>query len=96
MLIRQLFDEFKQVNYRRCVNNTFALFEFQESFNEFWYYSILCHPGINFLLHKKGMEISFVNVEVCHEQSKVNSTVYQNHTFRSIYTHFDSSFFIQI
>lgn len=92
MLIRQLLDEFKQVYCSRCVDTTFALFESQEIFNKFWYYSSKCHTGINFLLHKKGMEIFVINVEVSHEQNKVNSTVDQNHTFGGICVHFDSFF----
>ena len=71
--------EFKQVFYRRYVDDIFILFKSNDHLKYFQDFLNSCHINMSFSMEaKKDNKLSFLDVEVICEQGKFTTTVYRN------------------
>ena len=83
--------EFKQVYYKRYVDDIFVLFESAEHLSKFRDYFNTRHLNMSFSFEQeKNGKLSFLDVEVSREKGKFVTTVYRKPTFSGVYTHFET------
>ena len=89
--LEQCPNEFKPVFYRRYVDDIFVLFKFAEHLSKFRDYFNTCHQNMSFSLEQeKEGKLSFLDVQVSHQEGHFVTTVYRKPTFSGVYTHFES------
>ena len=87
--LEQCLEEFKLVDYKRYVDNIFALFRSRNHLIKFRDYFNICHPNMKLLLEDwKNEKLSFLNVEVSRKGKTFATTVYRESTF-GVCIHFD-------
>ena len=82
---------FKSVFYRRYVDDIFLLFKSNDHLKYFQDFLNSCHINMSFSMEtEKENKLSFLDVEVIHEQGKFTTTVYRKPTFSGVYRNFES------
>ena len=75
--------------YRRYVDDTFVLFNSPKHLKRFQSYLNFPHVNISFTIeNKKDNRMSFLNINIIHEQGQFTTSIYRKSTFSGIYTHF--------
>ena len=81
--------EHRTFYYRRYVDDTFVLFNSPKHLKRFQSYLNFPHVNISCTIENKNdNRMSFLNVNIIHEQSQFTTSVYRKSTFSGIYTHF--------
>ena len=88
--------EFRPFYYRMYANDIFVLFNLPEHLNRFQNYLNSSHVNISFAKENEKDRISFLDVNIIHEQGKFTTSGWRKPTFRKIYTHYDSFFTIHL
>ena len=82
---------FKQVHYKRYVDDIFVLFEKPEQVSRFVKYMNKRHKNIKFSFETdKDNSFSFLDVKNCREKDKFTRSVFRKDTFSGVYTDFSS------
>ena len=90
-------EEFKQVYYRRYVDDIFVLFRSCDHLTKFRDYLNKCQRNIKFSFEEeKNGKLYFLDVKVSRERNEFVTTVYRKPTFSGIYTYFDSILLFEI
>ena len=87
--LEQCPNEFKPVFYRRCVDDSFVLFESDEHLSKFHAYLNTCQPNMSFSYKQEiNDKLSFLDVEVSRQQGKFVISVYRKPTFSGVFSAF--------
>ena len=83
---------FKQVHYKRYVDDIFVLFEKPEQVSRFVKYMNKRHKNIKFSFEtEKDNSFSFLDVKICREKDKFTKSVFRKDKFSGVYTNFSST-----
>ena len=89
--------EYRQLYYRRYVDDIFLLFKSSDDVKRFQNYLNYCLVDMSFTIKtEQNNKISFLDVSVIRELGKFITSVYRKPTFNGVYTHFDSFYLIPI
>ena len=83
--------EYRPFYYRRYVDDIFVQFKSSDNLKRLQSYLNTCHVNMSFTIEtEQSNKISFLDVNVIHEQGKFTISVYRKPTFSGLYTDFDS------
>ena len=84
-------DDFEPVNYRRYVDNTFALFRSPDHLERFTTYLNWKHKTIKFSYERESnVLLLFLDILISRSENGFEISVYQKSTFGGVYSNFDS------
>ena len=84
--LRNCFNDFKTVFYRRYVDDIFALFCSPYHADKFKEYFSSKHGNINFSMEKeKNVSLSFLDITIFHENEKFTINVYRKKNLSGVY-----------
>ena len=84
-------DDFEPVNYRRYVDNTFALFRSPDHLERFTTYLNWKQKNINFTFEReRNLLPLFLDILISRSENGFEISVYQKPTFGGVYSNFDS------